>query len=164
MTRSVEPIPKGYHTITPSLTVRGAEKAIDFYKRAFGAEEFFRMPAPDGKGIMHAELKVGDSRFFVADEFPNMESRSPQSLGGATAALHVYVVDADAAFQRAVDAGATVRMPMQDMFWGDRYGRIVDPFGHEWGIATRKEQLTPDEIRERGKTWFAKTADKPQPK
>lgn len=149
MARTVDPIPKGYHTITPSLTVRGAEKAIEFYKRAFGAEEFFRMPTPDGKGLMHAELKIGDSRLFLMDECPDGGCRSPQSLGGTAVALHLYVSDADALFKRAVAAGATVRMPMQDAFWGDRYGRVVDPFGYEWGIATRKQDLTPDQIRNR---------------
>ncbi len=149
-------IPRGYRALTPQLTVRGAAQAIDFYKRAFGAEELMRMPGPDGRGIMHAELKIGDSIFFLGDEFPNTGCRSPLSLGGTAGSLHIYVKDVDAAFRRAVEAGAQVRMPVADMFWGDRYGRVADPFGHEWGLGTHKEDLTPDEIRVRAAAFFSK--------
>lgn len=148
-------IPPGYHALTPQLTVQGADRAIDFYKRAFGAEELVRMAGSDGKGIMHAELKIGDSIFFVGDEVPNMGCRSPQSLGGITASLYIYVKDVDAAFRRAVAAGAQVRMPVADMFWGDRYGRVTDPFGHEWGLGTRTEDLTPGQIRMRATAFFS---------
>lgn len=153
--KRVRAIPKAYHTVTPALSVRGAAEAIAFYKKAFGAQELMRMPSPDGKGIMHAEIKIGDSIVFLGDEFPNMGCRSPQSLGGSTAALHIYVQDVDAAFQRAVEAGAQARMPVTDMFWGDRYGRVADPFGHEWGLATHKEDLKPEEIAKRAQAFFA---------
>ena len=155
MTKRAKSIPEGYHTITPHLVVRGAGRAIEFYERAFGAEELMRMPGPDGKSIMHAELRIGDSIVFLSDEFPDMGCRSPQSLGGTATALHLYVEDVDAAFKRAVEAGATVRMPVADMFWGDRYAKIADPFGHEWGMGTHKENLTPDEIRKRAEAFFA---------
>lgn len=154
--RGVAPIPRGYHSLTPQLTVRGAAQAIEFYKRAFGAEELMRMPGPDGRSIMHAELRIDGSIFFLADEFPDMGCRSPLSLGGVAGALHLYVKDVDTAFQRAVAAGAQVKMPVTDMFWGDRYGRVVDPFGHEWGLGTRKEDLTPAEMRRRQQTFFSK--------
>ena len=154
MAKATRPIPEGYHTVTPHLTVRGAARAIDFYARAFGAEELTRMPAPDGERIMHAELRIGDSRVFLNDEFPDMGGRSPEALGGTPASLHLYVEDVERAFARAVAAGAKVHMPLQDMFWGDRYGRLVDPFGHEWSMATRREDLSPDEIGARAATAF----------
>lgn len=153
--KSVKPIPTGYHTLTPHLTVRGAARAIEFYKRAFGAKELERMPGPGGTNIVHAELKIGDSIVFLADEFPDMGARAPESLGGTTGSLHLYVKDVDAAFARAVAAGAQVRMPVSDMFWGDRYGKVVDPFGHEWGLGTHKEDLTPAEIGKRAQAFFA---------
>ena len=149
----VQPTPAAFHTITPQITVRDAAKAIDFYKRAFGAGEVMRMAAPDGK-VMHAELKVGDSIFFLGDELPDMGARSPQSLGGVTGSLHIYVRNVDAAFKRAVDAGAEATMPVADMFWGDRYGKVKDPFGHEWGLATHKEDLTPAQQRKRAEEFF----------
>ena len=145
---AVKPIPEGYHTLTPSLTIRGATEAIEFYKRAFGAVELMRMPGPGGK-LMHAEIRIGDSVLMLSDEFPDMGGKSPQALGGSPVYLFVYVDDVDAVFKRAVDAGAQVRMPLADMFWGDRFGRVVDPFGHEWGLATHKEDLTPKEIAKR---------------
>ena len=150
----VAAIPRGYHTITPHLTVRRAADAIDFYKRAFGARERGRMPGPDGKAIMHAELQIGDSIVFLADEFPDMGCRAPQTLGGTTGTLHIYVRDVDRAFQRAVAAGAEVRMPATDMFWGDRYAKVADPFGHEWGLATHKENLSAREIGRRAQAFF----------
>jgi uncharacterized glyoxalase superfamily protein PhnB len=151
----VPPIPRGYHTVTPHLTVRGAAEAIDFYQRAFGARERGRMPGPDGKVVMHAELQIGNSIVFLADEFPDMGCRAPQTLGGATGTLHIYVRDVDRAFQRAVAAGAEVRMPVTDMFWGDRYAKVADPFGHEWGLATHKENLSAREIERRAQAFFA---------
>ncbi len=150
--KQVKPIPEGYRTITPYLMLRNGDRAIDFYKRAFGAKELMRMPGADGKSIMHAELKIGDSIVFLSDEAPDMGScRSPESLGGASGSLFLYVKDVDAAFKRAVAAGCQVRMPLADMFWGDRYGKVADPFGHEWGLATHKEDLTPAEIGRRAK-------------
>lgn len=144
------PIPEGYHAITPHLVIKGAAEAIEFYKRAFGAEELGRMPFPAEDGgvkIGHAELKIGDSRLFLADEFPEWGSLGPGENSPVT--IHLYVTDADATFQQAVEAGATVRMPLEDAFWGDRYGKLVDPFGHHWSIAEHIEDLTPEQMQER---------------
>jgi len=138
-------IPEGYHTLTPYMTVRNADKAIEFYKQAFGAVEKGAMRGPDGK-VMHAELRIGDSLFMLADEFPQFGSLSPQSTGGAGMGLHIYVEDVDSAFDRAVGAGATIEMPVADMFWGDRYGKLVDPFGHKWSIATHTRDMSMEEI------------------
>jgi len=151
MAGKVNPIPEGFHTLTPHLVVRDAGRAIDFYKKAFSAEEDYRMPGPEGK-VMHAQLKIGNSLLMLCEEFPNMGAKSPQALGGSPISLHIYTQDADAAIAKAASAGATVTMAAQDMFWGDRYGRVKDPFGHEWSIATRKENLTPQQIRERAAT------------
>ena len=151
MKTTIKAIPDGYHTLTPHLVVKGAAQAIEFYKKAFGAEEIRRMPGPDGKSLMHAELKIGDSRLFLVDEFPEMDCRGPQSIGGSPVTIHMYVNDVDAALDKAVSAGAQVQMPLADMFWGDRYGVLTDPFGHSWSIATHKEDLTPEEIGERAK-------------
>jgi PhnB protein len=148
-------LPEGWHTITPSITVRNAAAAIDFYKRAFGAQETMRMNAPDGK-IAHAELRIGDSTIMLNDEMDWGNCKSPQTLGGASGGLHIYVPDVDAAFDQAVTAGAQVRMPVADMFWGDRYGNVTDPFGHVWGLATHKEDLTPQQIEERAREFYAK--------
>src|SRR4051794_13051328 len=145
------PIPEGHHAITPHLIIKGASEAIEFYKRAFGAEELSRMPFPGKDGTMklgHAELRIGDSRLFLADEFPDYGSVGP-SGGCSPVTIPLYVTDADAAFARAVEAGATVSMPLADMFWGDRYGKLVDPFGHHWSIAEHLEDLTPEQMRER---------------
>jgi PhnB protein len=149
----VKPVPEGFRTVTPQLTVRDAGQAIDFYKRALGARELMRMSSPDGK-VMHAEIRIGDSIVFLIDESPDMGARSPQALGGATGSFHVYVPNVDAAFKRAVDAGAQVKMPVADMFWGDRFGQVVDPFGHEWGLATHKENVTPAQTRKRAEAFF----------
>ena len=148
-------MPKSYHTVTPALVVRDAEKAIEFYKNAFGAQEQVRIMGPDGAKVMHAELKIGDSIIFLCDEFPDMACRSPESLGGITAMLHLYVPDVDAAVQRAINAGARVKMPAADMFWGDRYGKVADPFGHEWGLAAHQEEVSPEEMRKRAQAFFA---------
>lgn len=144
---SVKAIPDGYHTLTPYVTVRDAARAIEFYKQAFGAVEKGVMNGPDGK-IMHAELVIGDSIFMLADEFPQYGSLSPQSTGGSGMGLHIYAEDVDSAFDRAVKAGATVEMPVSDMFWGDRYGKLADPFGHKWSIATHKKDMSLDEMME----------------
>jgi PhnB protein len=154
MTASKNPIPKGYHTVTPSLTVRNAAEAIEFYKKALGAEERMRMPTPDGK-IGHAELKIGDSIVFLNDEMPNMGHKSPQTLGGTTGSLFIYVEDVDNAFQKAVNAGGKTKMAVTDMFWGDRYGQFIDPFGHTWGLATHVEDVPEQEMEKRMRAWSA---------
>ena len=149
MTKSTKAIPDGFHTLTPHLIIKDAAKAIDFYKAAFGAEELARMPMPDGR-LMHASLKIGDSMLMLCDEFPEHGcGLSPQSLESAHATIHIYVEDADKAFKKAIEAGATEKMAPQDMFWGDRYGVLVDPFGQPWSIATHKEDLTPEEMQKR---------------
>lgn len=156
MARATNPIPKGYHTITPSLTCRDAAKAIDFYKKAFGAQELMRMPSPDGK-IGHAEIKIGDSVVFISDEFPG-RTAAPSPTATPSSSLFLYVEDVDAVYNRAVSAGAKSTMPLQDMFWGDRFGNVVDPFGHQWGLATHIEDVAPDEIERRSAAFFAKAA------
>ena len=149
------PIPEGFHTATPHLVIRGASDAIEFYKRAFGAEEISRMPGPGGL-LMHAEIKIGNSIIMLVDEMPQMERwLSPSSLNGTTMGIALYVEDCDALFQRAVEAGATVSLPMMDAFWGDRYGKVTDPFGHEWEIMTHKEDVSPEEMEERAGQFFA---------
>jgi PhnB protein len=153
-----KPIPEGYHSITPYLAVKDAAQAIDFYKRAFGAQEVERMPGPGGKGVMHAEIKIGDSRVMLSDEFPGSGCASPQSLGGTTCQLFIYVPDVDSAYQQAISAGATSAMPVSDMFWGDRYGKLSDPFGHQWGLATHKEDVSPQEMKKRSEAFFEQMA------
>jgi len=143
---SVKPIPDGYHSITPFLTVRDAARAIEFYKQAFGAQERGVMKGPDGK-IMHAELMIGNSIIMLSDEFPEFGALSPESNGGAGMGLHIYLDGVDAAFYRAVKAGAQVEMPVMDQFWGDRYGKLKDPFGHKWSIATHTKDLSVDEMK-----------------
>ena len=147
MSAAVKPIPEGMHTVTPHLVINGAAKAIDFYKRAFGAQEIGRFPTPDGR-LMHAAIKIGDSHIFLADEFPEMGSKSP-SGGHSPVSLHIYVEDVDTVFNQAVSAGAKSTMPIQNMFWGDRYGQLTDPFGHSWSVATRIENVTPEEMKRR---------------
>jgi PhnB protein len=159
MAISSKPVPEGFHTVTPSLIVRGAAEAIEYYKKAFGAQELMRMAAPEGR-IGHAELKIGDSIIFLADEFPNMGAKSPQTLGGTTGSLNLYVKDVDTTFQQAIAAGGKVTMPVADMFWGDRFGSFVDPFGHSWGVLTHKEDLSPKEIEERAQEFYASMAAK----
>jgi len=143
---SVKPIPEGYHTLTPFFTVRDAVRAIEFYKQAFGAQERGVMKGPDGK-VMHAELKIGDSIVMLADEFPEFGSLAPESGAGTSMGLHIYVNNVDEAFDRAVKAGAQVEMPVVDQFWGDRYGRLKDPFGHKWSIATHVKDMSADEMK-----------------
>jgi len=160
--KKVAPIPEGYHTVTPYLTVRDAAQAIDFYKRAFGAKERARMPGPDGKGVMHAELQIGDSRVMLSDELPISSSKAPTTLGGTTGALFIYVPNVDAAFKRAEGAGCKVLSPLADMFWGDRYGKLEDPFGNQWMLATHKEDVPPKEMNRRGQQFMAQMAGRPQ--
>jgi PhnB protein len=151
MSKATQWIPTGFHTLTPHLIIKDAAKAIDFYKKVFGAEELNRMPTPDGR-LMHACLKIGDSILFLCDEFPEHDcgvGASPQTLNNAHATIHMFVENVDKAYQRAVDAGAKAIMPPQDMFWGDRYGRLIDPFGQPWSLATHKEDLTPEEMKKR---------------
>jgi PhnB protein len=154
----VKYIPEGTHSITPSLVVKNGKKAIEFYKTALGAKELSVMYGLDGKSVMHAELQIGDSKFFLGDENPEMGGRSPQMLGGTPVSLNVYTEDCDAMIKRAVTAGAKITMPTADMFWGDRYGKIEDPFGHVWGIMTHKEDVSPKEMEKRGKEWMASMA------
>jgi PhnB protein len=142
----VKPIPEGMHTITPHLVCAGAADAIEFYKKAFGATEGGRMAGADGK-LMHAMLHIGDSALMLVDEFPEWGSFGPKSLKGSPVTIHLYVNDVDAAFARALDAGATVTMPLQDMFWGDRYGVLQDPFGHNWSLATHVRDVSPEEMQ-----------------
>jgi uncharacterized glyoxalase superfamily protein PhnB len=158
MAKKVNPVPSGYHSVIPTLVVRGAAQAIDFYTRAFGAKEIMRMPGPDGKSILHAEIKIGDSHMFLSDELPNMSCRSPQTLGGTAGSIFLYLEDADKVFNQAVAAGAKVRMALSDMFWGDRFGSVTDPFGHEWGLATHIEDVAPEEMEKRSKVFFAQMA------
>ncbi len=144
---SVKPIPDGYGTVTPTITVREANKAIEFYKKAFDAQEIFRFSSPDGKMIMHAEIKIGNSIVMLNDEFPQMDCRSPQSIGGSGSSIFLYVNDADSTFNKAISAGAKSLVPLMDAFWGDRFGSIQDPFGHIWSIATHKKDMTSEEIK-----------------
>ena len=147
---AVKPIPEGFHAVTPYLVVNDAAKAIDFYKRAFDAHERYRMEGPPGK-VAHAEIQIGDSVIMLGDESPQMDTKSPQSLGGTTGGLFLYVHDVDAAYKKAVGAGAKATMPPTDMFWGDRYGKLMDPFGHSWSMATHKEDVAPEEMEKRMK-------------
>ena len=145
---AVKPIPEGYHSVTPHLCVKGAAQAIEFYKKALAASERMRAEQPDGR-IGHAEIQIGDSVIMLADEFPEMDARSPQTLGGSPVSIYLYVEDADATFNRAVAAGAKVKRPIADQFYGDRVGGIEDPFGHTWWISTHTEDLSPEEIEKR---------------
>lgn len=160
MATNVKPIPEGYHTVTPQLVLDDCAGAIDFYRKAFGAEETFRMPGPGGK-IVHAEMRIGNSVVMMADEMPPMPGqpgtyKSPRSAGLSTGGLFVYVDDVDSAFERAVKAGCTVRTPVTDMFWGDRFGQLIDPFGHTWAMATHKEDVEMAEMEKRQREFLAK--------
>ena len=145
---AVKAIPEGYHSITPYLIVRDAARAIDFYTRAFGATELFRLDAPGGK-VGHAELQFGDSRIMLADGFPEMGARSPQTIGGSPVHLLLYVEDVDSVFRQAIAAGAVEARPVKDQFYGDRSGNLTDPFGHSWTVATHTEDLSPEELERR---------------
>jgi PhnB protein len=148
MSTTVKPIPEGYHTVTPYLIVRNAARAIEFYKKAFGATELMRMAEPSGR-IGHAEIRIGDSPIMLADEVPEMGFRSPESFGGSPVSILLYVEEVDAVFNQAVAAGAKVQRPVADQFYGDRTGGVTDPFGHIWYIATHKEDVSPEEMRKR---------------
>ncbi len=151
MSKSTQPIPAGHENLIPHLVCDPCSEAIEFYKKAFGAEEIHRMPSPDGRKIMHAAIRIGKSVVFLVDDFPEFcagKSSSPKALKGTPVSLHHYVQNCDAAIKRAQDAGATVDMPAQDMFWGDRYGVVTDPFGHKWAFATHIKDLTPQEMGE----------------
>lgn len=145
-----KPIPHGMHTATISLTVQDSSAMIDFYKKVFGAQELFRMPGPDGKTIMHAEVKIGDSIIMLNDEFPKMNCRSPKSVGGTSSGVYLYVDDVDSTVKKAVENGAKLQMPVIDMFWGDRLGNIEDPSGHVWSVATHIKDMTPEEMAKAG--------------
>jgi PhnB protein len=156
MTDKVKPVPDGFHTITPHLTVRDASRAIEFYKKAFGAEVLGVAPTPGGK-VMHALLKVGDSMLMLNDEFPEYGGdAAPKPTGGTGVTLHIYIENVDAAWERAVSAGASVKMPLMDMFWGDRYGTVMDPFGHKWSLATHIRDMSPEEMQQEQEKAFAK--------
>jgi PhnB protein len=142
---TVKPIPEGMHSLTPHIVCAGAADAIAFYKSAFGATELSRMPGPEGK-LMHAAVRIGDSTLMLVDEAPEWKCFGPKALGGSSVTLHLYVQDVDAAMARATAAGATLIMPATDMFWGDRYGQVEDPFGHRWSIATHQRDMTPEEM------------------
>jgi PhnB protein len=145
---AVRPIPEGYHTATPYLIVRGAARALEFYKKAFNATELMRMPDPSGK-IAHAEIQIGSSRLMLGDEQPEMGAKSPEALGGSPVGLCLYVEDVDALFKQAVAAGGKVERPVKDQFYGDRSGTLRDPFGHQWTISTHKEDVSPEEMNRR---------------
>lgn len=152
---AVKPIPEGYHTATPYLTIRNAAAAIDFYKHAFGATELFRMPDPSGK-IGHAEIKIGDSPIMMSDEYPEMGARSPQTIGGVAGSICLYVDDVDTVFKRAIAAGAKQLRPVENQFYGDRSGKLEDPFGHVWMIGTHIEDVPPEEMQRRAEEYMAK--------
>jgi PhnB protein len=157
MAQAVKPIPEGFHAVTPLLVCRGAERALDFYKNAFGAE-IESVSKDDGQHVTHAQIKIGDSIVMLTEEFPAYHCVSPLSLNGSPVTLHIYTADADAAFAKAVAAGAQVTMPLMDAFWGDRYGQVTDPFGHHWSIATHKQELTQEEKQAAAQKVFADMA------
>ncbi|HEX8088817.1 MAG TPA: VOC family protein [Blastocatellia bacterium] len=157
MSSKVKRVPEGFHTITPGLVVDGAGKAVEFYKEAFGAEVIGLHTTPDGSRVAHSEIKIGDSRIFVNDEFPEMGARGPKSIGGSPISLNLYVEDADAVFERAVAAGATVVMPMADQFWGDRWGMVSDPFGHVWSVASHIADVSQEEIIKASEAHFSQS-------
>ena len=159
MDKSVKAIPDGYHTITPNITVGDAAGALDFYQKAFGAEEIMRMPGPGGK-IMHAEFRIGDSHVMIADEMPEMGNKGPRSLGGTPTSFYVFVNNVDAAWKRALAAGAKETMPLADMFWGDRTGRLEDPFGHAWVLAQHIKDVTPADMKSGQDAFMAKMREK----
>lgn len=158
MSTKAAPIPKGYHTITPTLTCRNALEAIDWYVKAFGAEKRDVSMSPDKKTVMHAEVKIGDSIFMLNDEFPDMNCKSPSSYGGTSVGMWLYVDDCDKWFERASKAGAKTIMPITEMFWGDRFGQVEDPYGHRWSIATHVKDLTKEEIEKGQEEWAKQMA------
>jgi PhnB protein len=158
----VKSIPEGYHSVTPSFTFKDSQKAIDFYKKAFGAKVLDLMKSPDGRGIMHATIQIGNSILMMGDEMPGAENcaKSAETLGSSPISLYIYVPDPDAVFKQAVAAGGTAAMPVADMFWGDRAGSIRDPFGYSWMVATHKQDLTNEQIRKGAEAFFAQMAKK----
>ena len=148
-----QPIPAGFQTLTPHIVVTDGAAAIEFYKKAFGAQELFRLLTPDGQAVMHAQLKLGNSILMLGGEMPP-RTLSPKSRGGTSTNLHLYVTDAAAAFNHAVNAGCKIIMPVSDTFWGDRYGAVEDPFGHEWSLATHQQDLTPEQLNANAKAFF----------
>lgn len=155
---SVKPIPEGFRTVTPSLIVRNGAEAIEFYKKALGAQERMRMMSPDGK-LSHAELQIGDSIIFLSEEMPNMGGKSPQTVGAYTGGIYLYVQDVDSAFQKAVAAGGKTAMPVMDMFWGDRMGQFTDPYGHVWSLSTHVKDMSERELEEGAKEFYAQMAN-----
>ena len=155
---AVKPVPDGYYTATPYLIIKGAAKALDFYKQAFGAQELMRFPMPDGK-VGHAEIKIGNSPIMLADEFPEMGHKSPESLGGSPVSLMLYVPDSDKTFAQAIKAGGKELQPLKDQFYGDRSGTLTDPFGHVWTVSTHKEDVSPEEMDRRHKAMMAEKAN-----
>jgi uncharacterized glyoxalase superfamily protein PhnB len=153
-------IPEGYQSVTPMFVFKDARKAIEFYKRAFGAQERFVMPGPDGKGVMHAELRIGSSIIMMGEEHPQETCKSAETIGGSPVSFYLYLENVDEAFRIALEAGAEVRMPVQDMFWGDRAGTVLDPFGYSWTLATHIKDLTPQEIQQGAQAFFAQAARK----
>ena len=155
MSTKTKPVPTGYHTVTPYLVIKDAGKAIEFYKKAFGATESVRLNTPDGN-VMHAEIKIGDSYVMLCDECPDWNALSPQTIGGTAVSIVLYLEDVDSVVNNAVAAGATVLMPVADQFWGDRMGTVADPYGHKWSIATHVEDVSPEEMATRFKALCAK--------
>ncbi len=153
-------IPEGYQSLTPMFTFKDAHKAMEFYKKAFGAKERFVMPGPDGKGVMHAEVQIGTSIIMIGEENPTCTNKSAETMGGSPVSFYIYIENVDKAFKIAVDAGAEVRMPVEDMFWGDRMGTVQDPYGYTWSLASHTKDLTPEEIQAGAKAFFAKMAEK----
>jgi uncharacterized glyoxalase superfamily protein PhnB len=154
MTSNINPIPEGYHSITPHLVVNNTNEAIEFYKNAFGAKELVRMPGPDGKTVMHAELQIGDSVIMLNDEYPDHGIKSPTTYGGSPVTIHLYVENVDTVFEQAIAAGAREVFPLQDQFWGDRYGKLEDPYGHHWSVASHIEDVDPEEMKIRAEQSF----------
>lgn len=155
-----KPIPEGYQTITPMLVLKDVRRAMEFYRRAFGAEERFVMPGPDGKGVMHAELRIGNSIIMMGEEHPQEACKSAETIGGSPVSFYIYLENVDEAFGTALAAGAEARMPVQDMFWGDRAGTVQDPFGYSWTLATHTKDPTPQEIQQGAQAFFARMTRK----
>ena len=153
-------IPEGFHSVTPMFVFKDARKAIEFYKRAFGAQERFAMPGPDGKGVMHAEVRIGTSIIMMGEENPQQPCKSAETIGGSPVSFYIYLENVDEAFRIALEAGAEARMPVEDMFWGDRVGTVQDPFGYNWTLATHIKDLTPQEIQEGAQAAFAQMGRK----
>ena len=157
MTKAIQ---EGFHTVTPMFMFKDARKAIEFYKQAFGAQERFAMPGPDGKGVMHAELRIGSSIIMMGEENPQEHCKSAETIGGSPVSFYLYLENVDEAFRIALKAGAESRMPVEDMFWGDRAGTVLDPFGYSWTLATHIKDLTPEEIQQGAEAFFARMAER----